>query len=196
MTHETRTEEEGAELSLPEAAEDLLGECRMVLPGIQALFGFQLIVVFNSAFDEKLSLASQRLHWVAIALVAIAVAMVMTPAALHRQRGSRSIDETFLTVSGRLLLLGMAPLAIGICLDFYLIGTLIVSDSLAGLSAGVLFVVFAALWFVLPRLWGRRRATGGAHHAGPRRAASARGDQRTSANLPTETTPADSSRTK
>jgi hypothetical protein len=27
----------------------------MVLPGIQALFGFQLIVVFNPAFNERLN---------------------------------------------------------------------------------------------------------------------------------------------
>lgn len=35
------------ELPLSQAAQHLLEECRMVLPGIQALFGFQLIAVFN-----------------------------------------------------------------------------------------------------------------------------------------------------
>jgi hypothetical protein len=30
----------------------------MVLPGIQALFGFQLVAVFNSAFEQKLSVAA------------------------------------------------------------------------------------------------------------------------------------------
>lgn len=43
-------------ISLSEAVTHLLEECRMVLPGIQALFGFQLIVVFNPTFYEKLSL--------------------------------------------------------------------------------------------------------------------------------------------
>jgi len=38
------------DLPLSKAAQLLLEECRMVLPGIQALFGFQLIVVFNSRF--------------------------------------------------------------------------------------------------------------------------------------------------
>jgi len=63
----------------------LLEECRMVLPGIQALFGFQLIAVFNPAFSEKLHWYEQCLHLTAIGLVAIAVALVMTPAAYHRQ---------------------------------------------------------------------------------------------------------------
>ena len=43
-------------LPLSKAAEHLLGECRMVLPGIQALLGFQLISFFSPGFDRKLAL--------------------------------------------------------------------------------------------------------------------------------------------
>ena len=46
-------------LSLTESATHLLNEGRMVLPGIQALFGFQLIAVFNQGFAQKLSAAEQ-----------------------------------------------------------------------------------------------------------------------------------------
>ena len=59
------------QVSLSQAAEYLLEECRMVLPGIQALFGFQLIAVFNAGFHERLSQGLQRLHLLAIALVAL-----------------------------------------------------------------------------------------------------------------------------
>ncbi len=45
-------------LSLTQAAQVLLDECRMVLPGIQALFGFQLIAVFSPRFAEALGPAS------------------------------------------------------------------------------------------------------------------------------------------
>ena len=47
------------DLPLAKAAGFLLEECRMVLPGIQALFGFQLITVFNSGFFELLSPAER-----------------------------------------------------------------------------------------------------------------------------------------
>jgi Family of unknown function (DUF6328) len=70
-------------LPLSEAVTHLLEECRMVLPGIQALFGFQLIAVFNSTFRESLSPAEQYVHLAAIGLVVAAVALVMSPAALH-----------------------------------------------------------------------------------------------------------------
>ena len=63
-------------LPFSEAVTHLLEECRMVLPGIQALFGFQLIAVFNSTFRERLSSTEQFFHLAAIGLVATAVAMV------------------------------------------------------------------------------------------------------------------------
>ena len=70
-------------LPLPQAVSLLLDECRMVLPGLQALFGFQLIAVFNQRFSQELSLAEQEMHLRALGLVAISGALVMIPAAYH-----------------------------------------------------------------------------------------------------------------
>ena len=139
-------------LSLSEAAQYLLDECRMVLPGIQTLFGFQLIVVFNSGFDQKLSATEQQLHLIAIVLVAIAVAIIMTPAAYNRQTTPMEVTDDFVRLSTRLLLWSMFPLAVGISLDLYLIGR-VITGSIGGgvLSAGV-FAVYVVLWFLLPRV--------------------------------------------
>jgi hypothetical protein len=143
-------------LPLSKSAELLLDECRMVLPGIQALLGFQLIVVFSPGFDAKLGPTEQRIHLVAIALVALAVAIVMAPAAFHRQTNVREVTETFIRLSTRLLLASMLPLSLGICLDFYLIAGIIVPRA-AGTFAILLFAVFVTLWFFLPRLRGLQR---------------------------------------
>jgi hypothetical protein len=143
--------EEKEELSLSKAAEYLLEECRMVLPGIQALFGFQLIAVFNQRFGEKLSPFEQTLHLAAIALVAIAVALVMAPAAYHRQSGARMLTEHFLDISTRLLLWSMPPLALGICIDFYLIARIILGTSAVAFPAALLLAIFIFFWFALPR---------------------------------------------
>ena len=45
-TAESKTE------SLEEEARQVVEEARMVLPGIQALFGFQLVAVFNQRYTE------------------------------------------------------------------------------------------------------------------------------------------------
>jgi hypothetical protein len=124
----------------------------MVLPGIQALFGFQLIAVFNLGFSQKLSAGEQRLHLLAIVLVVIAIALVMAPAAIHRQAEPRWVSERFIDISSRLLLWSMLPLALGICLDVFLVGRLVLQSNLAagGLAAGLLGL-FLVLWFALPR---------------------------------------------
>jgi Family of unknown function (DUF6328) len=132
----------------------------MVLPGIQALFGFQLIAVFNQGFAERLSKPEQEVHLAALVLVVVAVALVMAPAAMHRQREPDSVSDQFLAISSRLLLWSMLPLAAGICLDVYLVSRMILdSSSAAGALAGVLFAVFMGLWFVFPRRRVLRRLT-------------------------------------
>jgi uncharacterized membrane protein len=140
-------------LPLSEAVTHLLEECRMVLPGIQALFGFQLIAVFNSTFRERLSSTEQFFHLAAIGLVATAVAMVMAPAALHRQTSPQAATQDFITIATRLLLMSMFPLMLAISLDFYLIARLILNNTLTSLLLSTaLLILFITLWFLLPRL--------------------------------------------
>jgi hypothetical protein len=152
-THRGETEA----LSLTDAAEFLLNECRMVLPGIQSLFGFQLIAVFNSGFHERLTVTQQHLHLVAIGLIAIAVALIMTPAAYHRQAGARQISDAFIALSTRVLLWSMIPLALGICIDFYLVARVLLDGPVVPYLATGLFAVFVGMWFVLPRVLLARR---------------------------------------
>ncbi len=139
-------------LSLEKSAELLLTEIRTVLPGIQTLFGFQLIAVFNSGFREKLSVSGQYLHLCALGLLAIAIALIMTPAAYHRLSGVRHISDSFIWLAERMLLWSMVPLVLGICIDFYLVAGMVVQSAIVlWLTAG-LFATFAFLWFFVPRI--------------------------------------------
>jgi hypothetical protein len=151
-------------LPLSKAAEYLLDECRMVLPGIQALFGFQLIAVFNSSFTEKLNRGEQQFHLLAIAMIAIAIAIIMTPAALHRHKGPYEVTESFVRASSRLLVMSMLPLALGISIDFFLICRIIVGAQLAYVLTAALILIFTLLWFVLPRTRAVQRIICGGSH--------------------------------
>ena len=140
------------QVPLDKAAQHMLEECRMVLPGIQALFGFQLIAVFNQGFSEKLSEPQQLMHLGAVILVAVAIALVMAPAALHRQSEPQEVSERFVWLSSNLLLASMFPLAVAICLDAWLVTSVIVGRNEAGLAVAVaLLAVFSVLWLLLPR---------------------------------------------
>ncbi|HEY3037810.1 MAG TPA: DUF6328 family protein [Pyrinomonadaceae bacterium] len=139
-------------ISLSEAVTHLLEECRMVLPGIQALFGFQLIVVFNPTFYEKLSLTERGFHLTAIGLIVISIAMLMAPAAYHRQKDPQSVSEGFIVIATRLLLYSMFPLTIALGLEFFLIARVITNSVwLSIVLASMLVSIFSTLWFLLPR---------------------------------------------
>jgi len=144
-----QSQREAEALTPSKAAEFLLDECRMVLPGIQALLGFQLISVFSQGFGASLSGFEQRLHLLAILLVVVAIAIIMTPAALHRAN-PREVGADFILLTTRLLPASMFLLALSISIDFYLVGRVILGGIIA-VPAAALFMLFVTLWFVLPR---------------------------------------------
>jgi hypothetical protein len=142
---------ETQEIRLETAASHIIEECRMVLPGIQALFGFQLIAVFNEGFGEKLSHIEQLVHLVALVLTVLATVLVMTPAALQRQTEPREVSERFVWLASNLVLAAMYPLAVAVALDVYVVaGVVTKSDTTGAVIAVAVLAVFAALWLFLP----------------------------------------------
>ena len=152
MSRTLAPDEPVEDLSLCDAAKFLVEECRMVLPGIQALFGFQLVAVFNRAFAEKLTSAEQDIHLVATGLIALAIGLIMTPAAVHRQTTPRMITSEFIGLCTRLMLWAMAPLALGLCTDFYLVMIAVTRQYWTAAIAVLLLIYLLFLWFVLPRV--------------------------------------------
>ena len=143
---------ETQEVKLEAAASHIIEECRMVLPGIQALFGFQLIAVFNEGFGEKLSHADQLVHLVALVLTVLATVLVMTPAALQRHAEPREVSERFVWLASNLLLAAMYPLAVAVALDVYVVvGIVTRSDAVGAILAVVVLATFLVFWTFVPR---------------------------------------------
>ena len=122
----------------------------MVLPGIQAVFGFQLIAFFNSAFDQKMGHAGAVVHLVALICVAIAAALTMAPAAFHRLVAPKAISERLLRQSSRFLLASMVFLTAGLCLDVALVARTVVGDICAAVVTTLLGACYLLFWFILP----------------------------------------------
>jgi hypothetical protein len=130
----------------------LLDEARMVLPGIQALLGFQLIAVFNEGFANRLGSAEQRLHLVAILLVALATGLVMTPAAYHRQAMQRAVSDAFLRLGSRLVSAALVPLAVGLSIEIFIVSRLVTESLVASVAIGIVtLAVLMGLWLAFPR---------------------------------------------
>jgi hypothetical protein len=139
--------------SLEETAKHVGGEARMLLPGVQTILGFQLMAVFNQRF-EQFTRDEQILHFGAFLLVALTMGLLMTPAAYSRQAEPHTVTRRFVDVSSKLLTISMIPFTIGVSLDTYLVGKIILQDVAASLATGIgMLVVLTGLWFVLPVLF-------------------------------------------
>jgi hypothetical protein len=153
--------QETKELPVDKATTLVLDESRMILPGIQALFGFQLMVVFSDAFSEKLSMPEQRLHLLSIALLLITTMSIMAQPVFHRQTSVKHVEDEFVHIASRLMLLGMVPLVISVCLEFYLISRLILENvPLSILFSLGIFALFLLFWLGLPRIEALQRLLG------------------------------------
>jgi hypothetical protein len=127
--------------------DQVLNEARMVLPGAQALLGFQFVAMLTEAFD-KLPETSKFVHLASFILTALSTVLLIAPAAYHRivERGENT--ERFERFASRTVLASMVPLALGVSGEFYVV-TLKVSqsDTLALATGGVILLVFFGLWF-------------------------------------------------
>ena len=87
--------------SLEDEASHATDEARMVLPGVQAILGFQLVAVFNQRFHD-LTDRLQFLHLVAFLFLAVAMGLIMAPAAYHRRAEPGCLTRRFVNFASLL----------------------------------------------------------------------------------------------
>ncbi len=139
-----------AHVPLETRIEQMLTEARVILPGAQAMLGFQLIAMMTSAFDD-LPRASQVVHGGALAAVALSIVALIAPAAIHRLSFEGEASHRFLRIGATLVGAALMPLALGIAGDIYVAGTRIGGSTAVGLIAAVAAgLAMAALWYVYP----------------------------------------------
>ena len=132
---------------LKDRIKQVLTETRIVLPGAQALLGFQFVVFLSDSF-EKLPRSLQYVHLASLLMIALSTVLLMAPAAYHRiaERGEDS--EHFLTFASRMVTAAMAVLAFGLVGDFYLVVRKVLgSPIVAAAAAALLLAFFYGLWF-------------------------------------------------
>jgi hypothetical protein len=89
-------------ITLPDKIKEVLIEARMVLPGAQALLGFQLANTLASSFD-RLPRTAQWIHFASLICIILSIIFLMAPAAYHRiaEHGEDSLE--FYNLAGWLL---------------------------------------------------------------------------------------------
>lgn len=141
--------------SLKKQVSHILEEARMVLPGIQAMLGFQFVAVFNNAFSTKLTHTEQYIHLAAILLSVLSITMLMAPAAIHRRCEPGSISKQFASLSSKLISFGMVPLMLSIAAECYVVSRVVTDNSGVSLSISIaVLLMIMSLWFLFPSVHG------------------------------------------
>ena len=130
--------------------DQMLTEARVILPGVQAMLGFQLIVVMSEAF-ERLPDFYRDLHLAGLALTAVSTALLLAPAAIHRLAFNGEDDSRFHTIGTRFITAALVPLAMAISVEIC-VGTWKLTEDEAGSAvAGVLtLLLMLGAWYLVP----------------------------------------------
>lgn len=130
--------------------EQLLTEARLIIPGGQALLGFQFVAMLTSAFD-RLPESAKLAHALALCLIGMNVIIMMTPAALHRLSFGGEDSPRFFTLGSRLVTIGPAFLAAGISVEVYVVFIKALNNPQVAIAAAVAAaLVFVAFWYLWP----------------------------------------------
>lgn len=128
---------------------ELLNELRVVLPGVQALFAFLLIVPFNQGFAD-VDGAQRFVYTVALLASALACVLFITAPAFHRLRFRRHDKAQLLRIGNRCAIAGMAALAVAIAAGVFLVTEYLFGARVGAVLAGGIAVPIAILWWVVP----------------------------------------------
>jgi Family of unknown function (DUF6328) len=110
---------------------------------------------------EKLPSLPRLLHAAALMSVALSVALLITPAALHRIVWAGEDTEAVLRIGGRVTILALLPLAMGMAADsFVVLSRVLGSAGPAAVAALLVLLYLVGLWFGWPLVARSQRRSG------------------------------------
>ncbi len=137
--------------------DQLLTEARLIIPGVQALLGFQLTITLTQAFTQ-LPAQAKIAHGAALCCVALAIVLLMAPASLHRIAFGGEDDPQFVRIGSLFVIAAPLPLAVAIALDIYVATGRALAPGLPVVLGAAVAVVLLGLWYAYPI--GRRLTMG------------------------------------
>ena len=129
--------------------EEMTGELRVVVTGVQVMFAFLLIVPFNVGF-EHVGEFERVVYFVTLVLAALAAVCTIAPSAEHRFLFRHHDKRHLVFNSNRVVIAGMAFLALAMSGCLLLVATKLFGATAGACTAGLALMVFVGLWFAVP----------------------------------------------
>ncbi len=155
---------ESSNIPLHKKIDQMLTEARVILPGVQAMLGFQFVVMLTKSFGE-LPPAARLVHLVALMNIALTIILLIAPAAIHRITFDGNDDRRLHSAGSALMTAALLPLACGISCDLWVALTKLFGEGRTALvGALAAFALLVSLWYLLPLLLRHESGGQGSSH--------------------------------
>jgi hypothetical protein len=128
---------------------EMLGGLRVIMPGVQVLFAFLLVVPFNQRFTS-ITEFERSVYFVTLIATAIATALLIAPGAIHRVE-FRADDKKWIVFTGNtLVVVGFGFLGVAVTSAVLFVTHFAYSNGLSIAATVLVGVLIFGLWYVLP----------------------------------------------
>jgi anti-anti-sigma factor len=131
--------------------EEMTGELRVVVTGVQVLFAFLLIVPFNAGF-AGVGPFERTVYFVTLLCSAFAALCTIAPAAYHRVLFRSDDKRHVVFLANRIVIVGLVFLALSMCGAMLLVTTKLFGATAGIITSALVAVPFALVWFIAPLL--------------------------------------------
>jgi hypothetical protein len=128
---------------------ELLQELRVAQMGVQILFAFLLSIAFQQRFSHITSF-ERVVYYCTLVATTISAAFFIAPVAAHRVLFGRRLKDELVRDTGRMLVIGIAFMGLAMLGALLLIIDVVSGPVAAGITTGVVGVLFTVLWLWLP----------------------------------------------
>ena len=129
--------------------QEMLGELRVALPGVQVLFAFLLVVPFNQRFADVTQF-QKTVFFVTLLCTAASTVCLIAPTAHHRIEFRQQDKQRIVQTGNRIVILGLLLLAVAMTGAVLFVTDFLYSSTTTIVAAGGIGLAFAVLWYLSP----------------------------------------------
>ena len=129
--------------------QEMLGELRVALPGVQVLFAFLLVVPFNQRFGQVTDF-QKTLYLITLLFTTASSICLIAPTAHHRLEFRKQHKEHIVQAGNRIVIAGLALLAIAMTGAVLFVTDVVYGRTTTIAAAGGVALAFAVIWYAIP----------------------------------------------
>jgi hypothetical protein len=145
---ETGREETESE-RLDRNLQEMLGELRVALPGVQVLFAFLLVVPFNQRFADVTQF-QKTVFFATLLCTAASTICLIAPTTHHRLEFRQQNKEQIVQTGNRIVVLGLLLLAVAMTGAVLFVTDFLYASTTTIVVAAGTGAAFLLLWYAIP----------------------------------------------